>query len=324
MAIALKFPDWTKWLRIARAEQEPATLSRRHIYILPTRYGWFFAFVLLLMLIGAINYTLSLGFVLVFLLAGVGNMAMLHTWRNLAHLQVTAGKIDPVFAGDHANFDVLITDTKGRARYAIQAQFAPVGSASSQAQQEPSCVDIAANGQSHSKLSLRSQRRGWLAPERIKLFTEFPLGLFHVWAYVELKERCMIYPRPALNTLPLPSAPDEDAKGSANARSGDDDFFGHRTYQIGDSPKRVDWKASSREQGIFTKQFQGTAQTSLWLDWASTPGSDDEQRIRQLTRWVIDADNANQPYGLRIPGREFPPNIGKAHYHQCLQALALL
>jgi len=324
MAIALKLPDWTKWLRIARAEQEPATLSRRHIYILPTRYGWFFAFVLLLMLVGAINYTLSLGFVLVFLLTGVGNMAMLHTWRNLAHLQVTAGKIDPVFAGDNANFDVLITDTKGRARYAIAAQFAPVGSASSQSQQEPSFVDIPAEGQSHAKLSLRSQRRGWLAPERIKLFTEFPLGLFHVWAYVELKERCMIYPRPALNTLPLPSAPDEDAKGSANASSGDDDFFGHRTYQIGDSPKRVDWKASSREQGIFTKQFQGAAQTSLWLDWASTPGSDDEQRIRQLTRWVIDADDANQPYGLRIPGREFPPNFGKTHYHQCLQALALL
>lgn len=323
MAIAFKLPDWTKWLHIAPAEQQPTLLSRSNIYILPTRYGWFFAFVLLLMLIGAINYTLSLGFVLVFLLASTGNMAILHTWRNLAHLQVTTGKIEPVFAGEHACFDLLIADTRGRARYAIATQFSPVGSASAAMQNEPIWIDIPANGQSHAKLTLRSQRRGWLVPGRIKLYTEFPLGLFHVWAYVELKERCLVYPRPALSTVPLPSAPDEDAKGSANASSGDDDFFGHRTYQIGDSPKRVDWKASSRGQGIFTKQFQGTAQTSLWLDWASTPGSD-EQRIRQLTRWVIDADSANQPYGLRIPGRELSPNIGKAHYHQCLQALALL
>lgn len=323
MALALKLPDWTKWLRVARAEQQPAILSRRHIYILPTGYGWFFAFVLLLMLIGSINYTLSLGFVLVFLLAGIGNMAMLHTWRNLAHLQVTAGKIEPVFAGDTASFDILIADTKNRARYAIAAEFSPIGTTKS-TQNEPVHTDIAAKAYSNIKLVLPSRRRGWLKAERIKLHTEFPLGLFHAWAYVELKERCLIYPRPAVNTLPLPSAPDDEAKGSANATRGDDDFFGHRTYQIGDSPKRVDWKASSREQGIFTKQFQGMAQTSLWLDLASAPGSDEEQRIRQLARWIMDADAANQPYGLRVPGREFAPNIGPAHFHQCMQALALL
>jgi uncharacterized protein (DUF58 family) len=318
MAIALKLPDWTRWLRIARAENAPAVLSRRHIYILPTPYGWFFAFVLLLMLVGAINYTLSLGFVLVFLLAGMGNMAMLHTWRNLAHLHVTAGRIDPVFAGEEASFEVLIADTKHRARYAIAAQFDEVRS------NEPLYIDIHENSQVLVRLGLPTERRGWLTAGRIKLHTEFPLALFHVWAYVDLHTRCLVYPSPALNTLPLPSAPDQNAKGNADATSGDDDFFGHRTYQLGDSPKRVDWKASSREQGMFTKQFQGTAQSSLWLDWSTTPGNDDEQRIRQLTRWVMDADAENQPYGLRLPGREFSPNIGKAHFHQCLQALALM
>ncbi len=319
MAIALKLPDWTKWLRIARSENTPAVLSRRHIYILPTPYGWFFAFVLLLMLVGAINYTLSLGFVLVFLLAGMGNMAMLHTWRNLAHLQVAAGKIDPVFAGEEASFEILVTDTKHRARYAIAAQF------DQDKINEPVYVDIPENSQAIAKLGLPTKRRGWLTPERIKLHTEFPLALFHVWGYVDLNCRCLVYPRPAINSLPLPSAPDQNAaKSSADATSGDDDFFGHRSYQLGDSPKRVDWKASSREQGMFTKQFQGTAQSSLWLDWSTTPGSDDEQRIRQLARWVLDADAVNQPYGLRLPGREFSPDIGKTHFHQCLQALALM
>lgn len=329
MAFALKLPDWTKWLRVAHAENKPAVLSRRHIYILPSRYGWSFAFVLLLMLLGAINYTLSLGFVLVFLLAGIGNMAMLHTWRNLAHLQVVAGKIEPVFADEEAVFEIHVIDTKHRARYAIAAHFDPAKSHAGKTRNhqnriEPAYVDIAEDGQAIAKLKLTSKRRGWLVAPRIKLYTEFPLALFHAWAYVDLDFRCLIYPRPAMNTLPLPVAPDQDAKGSADAVSGDDDFFGHRTYQLGDSPKRVDWKASSREQGMFTKQFQGTAQSSLWLDWSFTPGSDDEQRIRQLARWVLDADAANLPYGLRLPNREIPPNIGKQHYHQCLQALALM
>ena len=320
MARALKLPDWTRWLRQAQTDNTPAVLSRRHIYILPTSYGWFFALILLLMLIGAINYTLSLGFVLVFLLTGMGNVAMLHTWRNLAHLQISSSRTNPVFAGDSAIFEIVIADTKNRARYAIAAQF----DAESQSIGDAAYVDVPASSQALAKLSLASSRRGWLKPGRIKLHTEFPLALFHVWAYADLNCRCLVYPRPATNALPLPCAPDRDAQGSADARAGDDDFFGHRSYQAGDSPKRIDWKASAREQGIFTKQFQDAAQSKLWLDWATTPGTDDEQRISQLTRWVMDADAINQPYGLRLPNLEFPPNIGKSHFQQCLQALALM
>ena len=75
---------------------------------------------------------------------------------------------------------------------------------------------------------------------------------------------------------------------------------------------------------MLTKQFQGEAQSSVWLDWTLTPGANAEQRIRQLTRWVIDAHTNQQSYGLRLPGQELAPNTGEAHYHQCLQTLALL
>ncbi len=320
MALVLKLPDWTRWLRTAQPGQAQAILDRRHIYILPTRAGWFFAFVLLLMLIGAINYTLSLGFVLVFLLAGMSVACMLHTWRNLAYLQATAGRIEAVFAGDNATFNIVLTDSRNRARYAIVAGFDPVPENAL----EPVGLDIPANGSANAGLAVTSNRRGWLNAGRIKLHTEFPLGLFHTWGYVDLGCRCLIYPRPAASDLPLPSAPDRDARGSADTIIGDDDFFGHRSYQTGDSPKRIDWKASAREQGIYTKQFQGTAQSTLWLDWATAPGSDDEQRISQLTRWVMDADALKQAYGLRLPGREFAPDSGPAHLQQCLQALALV
>jgi uncharacterized protein (DUF58 family) len=320
MALALKLPDWTRWLRIARAEQAHATLSRRHVYILPTRAGWFFALLLLLMLIGSINYTLSLGFVLVFLLTGMSVVGMLHTWRNLAHLQATAGRIEPVFAGDNAMFNIVLTDIRNRTRYAIIAEL----DSAPESAQEQICLDIPANGSTTAGLAVTSRRRGWLNAGRIKLYTEFPLGLFHTWGYVDLGCRCLIYPHPATNDLPLPSAPDRDAKGSADTIPGDDDFYGHRSYQPGDSPKRIDWKASAREQGVYTKQFQGTAQSTLWLDWSTTPGSDDEQRISQLTRWVMDADARNQAYGLRLPNCEFASSTGPAHFQQCLQALALM
>ena len=53
--------QWLQWLRHRHAP-EPGTivLGQRRIYILPTRQGLGFALALLVMLIGAINYNLSL------------------------------------------------------------------------------------------------------------------------------------------------------------------------------------------------------------------------------------------------------------------------
>ncbi|HEY8355209.1 MAG TPA: DUF58 domain-containing protein [Methylophilaceae bacterium] len=320
MARALKLPNWSRWLRTTRAAHADALLDRRHIYILPTRAGWFFGFVLLLMLAGSINYTLSLGFVLVFLLTGMAIVCMLHTWRNLAHLQARAGRADPVYAGETARFDIVLTDADGRTRHAVCARFDPAQDDTA----NPTCIDIPAGGSATATLSIRSRRRGWLQAGRIRLYTEFPLGLFHVWGYVELNNRCLVYPRPADSHIPFPSATDRRNQGGADTVAGDDDFFGHRSYQPGDSPRRIDWKASARKQGILTKQFQGAAQSALWFDWAATPGNDDEQRISRLTRWILDAAALDRNYGLRLPNHEFAPDSGPSHMQQCLQALALL
>ena len=306
---------WKQWLRTARANQAPAVLTRRHIYILPTRFGVVYLVMLLCMLVGSINYTLSLGFVVTFLLAGVGTMAMLHTWRNLAWLEIEAHRAEPVFAGEDAIFEIAITETRQRARHAVVAHFEG---------EETIYADIEASGETLMRLPMRSKTRGWLKPGRVIFYTEFPLSLFHVWSYVELGSRCLVYPHPLSTSAPIPTTADEGSAGTLDARSGDEDFAGHRTYQLGDSPRRVDWKASSREQGLFTKQFQGEAQSSLWLDWSLASGKDPELRIEQLTRWVVDAHAGRQSFGLRLPGEEFPPSTGEAHYRSCLQALALM
>src|SRR5689334_15764834 len=77
-------------------------LVQRRIFILPTRPGLVFAIVLLLMLTGAVNYALSLGFILTFLLASLAITGMLYTVRNIAGLRITAARTAPVFAGENA------------------------------------------------------------------------------------------------------------------------------------------------------------------------------------------------------------------------------
>src|SRR5512146_758111 len=107
-----QFPDvltalrqqFRTWLFRPKIESGTVTLNQRRIFILPTRQGLAFGGVLLLMLLGDINYNLSLGYVLTFLLATAAAMSMLYAFRNMAQLEIRAGRAEPVFSGDSAWF----------------------------------------------------------------------------------------------------------------------------------------------------------------------------------------------------------------------------
>lgn len=315
MALTLSLHDWKKLLRTARQATDAAVLDRRYVYILPTRPGLLFGLLLVGMLLGAINYSLSLGFVLTFWLGGLGVVAMLGTWRNLAHLVVAPGRTPPVFAGELAQFSYIAADRRHRARYAIGMQYG---------KELPVLGDVPADGMQEITLSLPAQRRGWLRPGRVTIFTQFPLGLFHAWGYVELDVACLVYPRPARPGTPLPPfSVEAKPQGSSHAAGGDDDFSGLRSYRSGDSLRRVDWKASAREQGLYTKEFEGKGQQVLWLTWEMTAGADIEARLSLLTRWLLDAHEAGLSWGVSLPGIKIAPASGEAHRNECLRALAL-
>ena len=301
-------------MRTARSKGGMAKLDRRHVYILPTRSGVLFALILLGMLLGAVNYSLSLGFVLTFWLGGLGVVAMLHTWRNLAHLTVTPGRIKPVHVGDAACFHFILHDHSHRLRYAVGARYGKLS---------PEFGNVPADGSTEITLTLPTTQRGWLMPGRITIFTQFPLGLFHAWGYVEPGIACLVYPRPAPPGTALPAASTMLKPQGRIMAAGDEDFSGLRSYRTGDPMNRLDWKASARSQGFYTKEFQGEGQQILWLDWETTYGPDVETRLSQLTRWVLDADANGLAYGLRLPEVQFPPASGENHRHDCLQALAL-
>jgi hypothetical protein len=92
------------WLFRPKIEQGTVTLTQRRIFIIPTKQGFMLAFVLVLMLLGDINYNLILGYVLTFLLTMMAVMSMLHEFRNLAHLEIRAGRAEAVFSGETARF----------------------------------------------------------------------------------------------------------------------------------------------------------------------------------------------------------------------------
>lgn len=310
-----RFAAWA--LRVRPPEPVPVVLSQRRVYVLPTRGGLYYAATLVVLLVGAINYNLSLGYGLVFLLAGLGVVSILHTFRNLAGISLTVGACAPVFAGETARFPLLLHNPDARARHLIRLHLPD---------QAPIMTDVPGGGSARALLPQPTTQRGWLAMPRATLETVWPLGLIRAWSYTQPALQCLVYPRPADAVPPAPSF--GDLRGGRHpSDTGDEDFAGLRRHQPSDPPHHVAWKTVARQgphAALQTKQFAGTAAQALWLDWARLPPQmDSETRLSVLTRWVLDAEAAGLAWGLRLPGEEIPQAHGPDHTHACLKALAL-
>jgi uncharacterized protein (DUF58 family) len=264
------------------------------------------------MLLGDINYNLSLGYVLTFLLATASGMSMLHAFRNMARLEIRAGHVEPVFAGEQAGFVFHFNNPGMLARHQIHLH---------DDENHHTVFDLPAQSRTEIKLAMPAIKRGWLDSGRLTLYTDFPFGLFHAWTYIHFDVRCLVYPKPA-EPQPLPLASADNGSGKQLA-TGDEDFFGLRNYVAGDALPRVAWKTLARGQNLQVKQFTAVQGRTLWLDWALLPAIAPERKLEFLARWVLDADALGLAYGLRLPDGEIQPQNNPAHRTECLRCLAL-
>ena len=210
-ALLERNPRFANWLYgFTPPERGTVVLVHRRVYIVPAQLGWYFVLTLLILLIGSINYTLSLGFGLTFLLGGMALAGMVHTARNLARMAVSAGRAEPVFAGETAQFRLYLEARAGFDRPSILARHVR-----SRAQM---VLDVPAAGLAEVVLGVPAEKRGWLPIGRVMLETRFPLGIFRAWSYIEPDARCLVYARPERSALPVPSA--EGAKGTLRSGRG--------------------------------------------------------------------------------------------------------
>ena len=293
----------------------PVVLGQRRILVVPTRAGWLFGLMLCIMLAVAINYNLSLGHALVFLLAGLGLVAIGHTFRNLLHLRLTPGRPEPVFAGETARFPVFVENTRNQHRHAVDLAFG--------ANTLFRLDEIPAGEQVLALIPCPAPRRGRLDPGPITVATRFPLGLFRARSRMRPPLSCVVYPKPLAS--PLPRRVAAFRGGAQPGTGGQEDFAGLRERQANESLCQVAWKAVARDaegRPLLVKQFDGGTTEDLWLDWTLTPANDTESRLSLLAGWIVAAERDHLRYGLRLAGREIRPGQGPAHRHACLEALA--
>ncbi|MCM8919935.1 MAG: DUF58 domain-containing protein [Candidatus Thiodiazotropha sp.] len=306
-----------QWLSYFRRHAKPDSrggvrVMPRSIYILPTRQGLLLAFMLILMLVGSINYGSNLGYLMTFLLGGIWLNAILHTWRNLLGLTLSPVGAASVFAGQTADFTLRVSNASTLDHFGISLKCK---------KQVGDSVDIPASEEALLHLPIKTKRRGELTLPEIILNTTYPLGLFYAWTYARLDLSCLVYPKPASRGEP-PSLPVYSRSDAGDRGVGADDFIGLRNFRPGDSPRHIDWKAHARERGLLSKQFGGDRTEQVKLDWDLLTEQAPEQRLSLLCRFILQAEEREQSYSLRIPGQKIADGAGQLHMQNCLSLLA--
>ena len=293
-------------------------LGQRNIYILPTKAGFTFVGTLLVMLLAAINYQLNLGYALTFLLAGAGVVSMHMTHGNLRGLTLHLRPLASGFAGEPVLLEVVV-DNPGRERHGLALRFEDRGAFG----KGTAWCDAAAGGQAQVHLSFVPPRRGWHAAPALVLETLFPFGLFRAWTVWRPAGRALAWPRAEQPVPPLPLAASTAGDERSRHRSSGSELDGVRPWRRGDTMRQVVWKKVARSGELVSRETAGTASRALWLDWHETGAADTELRLSRLAAWLLLADREGLDCGLRMPGRELPPQHGDAHRRQTLDLLAL-
>lgn len=298
------------------------------IYVLPTRFGGAFVLVGLLTLLGCINYLLSLGYALTFLLLSVWVVCAVHASRALGGVNAELELPERAFAGSPFRI--------GTSLHLPETSRPPTGVRLGAALIWLEAPDVQAQGEQLSgSLTLPPLERGPQRLPTLRLEAHDPLGLWRSSVYLEtgldgsaLPTQLLIYPAPEQNAPPPPTAPAQGAAAENLRAAGDEEPYGLREYRPGDATRRIAWKQSARAHTLLTRLHDAPAAASLALDWQAAAvvsgavAGGTEARLSRLCAWVLEAERRGVAFSLTLPGARLERESGEMQVRRALELLA--
>lgn len=306
-----RFSDWLD-RRIPSSGE--ITLNQRRIFIFPSKAGVAFLCLIVGLLLGGINYENNMLFSFAFLMLGLFLVTILHTYSNLSGLTIRSAAAQPTFAGEHAEFELILSRSGQRPYEGISLRWNGA---------DPVTANLTSGTQKRVSIFVPAPTRGVLKVGRLLVETHYPLGLIRAWTWLDFKAKCLVYPRPEQSRAELVSVAEAQQDGNYLQQHGSDDFAGFKDYIAGDSLKQVAWRNVAKGLPLMSKHYQSQADHQIWIDWDQFDGDDDELRLSRMCYLILYADQHALEYGVRLPGLEFKPALGGMHKLQTLQALAL-
>ena len=306
-----------------KASRIPLKIDGRHVFILPTRLGFYVMTAIFILLVGAMNYNSNMTFLVTFLSVSILLLWMIETYIGLKGLTILGWYSPPVFAGESAgvrlnlrpNEGGLLSSSQGKGQ--LKCRF--LGSSGT----------VAGEGLSPT-ISLETQERGYLTPGPLLIEYLHPSALFRAWSCPNPGIRILVFPAP-LSYVPRRAterAPRKEIRVDERPfeKEPNHELSGIRPFVNGDPTRLIHWKRSFLGSGLQVKTLEEegcTPQQYVRLSWWDLDGAGPEERLSRLTGGVLWCEENGVPYSLDLPGTHIETGLGEVHKMKALRTLAL-
>ena len=288
---------WSKslsaWMLRRLPRESGLTLAQSRIYLLPTGFGWMLIVVAMAVWIGALNYAVSLAYVLAFWIVALLMVSVLMAYRQLSGLHISGVEPEGVFAGEMAAFPVQLVWPAGEVRYLRLALSDGVAVA-------PDSAGLAC-------LPYRAGGRGQRLIPPVRVYSEAPLGLIRAFAYVRLLSRLDVYPNPVKDELAVALLSSTGEVEELIAQTGGEDYSHLSDWSPAMGSRRIAWSAYARSGKLMARQFDRLEPRGGMglLAWDRYPSSmDTESRLSRLCWQLQQQARLQRSVVLRLPGQE--------------------
>jgi len=301
------------WLDRRVPPAQAIRLTHRNIFIVPTRQGFGFVLILLLVLIAGINYQNALAHALAFLMLGLFLVAMLQTYRNLAGLVLSQTVPIEGFVGQKISVAFQVQSDVGRVYDGLFFYWPNLPVAQG--------FGVDHNGTTIFRQSIPAHR-GWYEPGRLRLETVYPFGLFRAWSWLDFDCKILSYPKPVPCEGRV-SQEDSELKAGRRSSLGADDVKALRDFQDGDDQRHIHWRASAKLDRLTVKSYESQQSSSQWLRLAALEALPMADRLGGLAYLIEAASKRGDAFGLDLYGQQLPVASGPGQERKALKRLAL-
>lgn len=317
-----------QWLSKRVPSNATHSLSNRNIFIMPTKFGFaYLVFIIVIFLLGT-NYQNNTILLLSYLLASLFITVMMHSFYNFSQLTFSSAAQQQCFAKQQMSYPIHITASKKH--FDVNIHFVAKNDALSKVR-----IEQCESGESQVSIAYLANKRGVYNLGRVKVYSEYPLGLFITWALLDFSHQLVVYPqakklKSVNNFLAGLDDTSDNAQSQHLSEQGTDDFAELKNYVVGESQAKVAWKQLARGQGKLSKHYQSHQSSLLWLKLSDMPSTDLETKLSYLCFLIVDISQSNREFGLLLDTAstsgqsltKIDPSSGYQHQQNCLIALA--
>jgi len=286
-------------------------------YLIPTSAGVYFLFTNVMILFIGLVYNNNSILLIGFILFTIFLISMIYTHFNLSGIVVDNCEFISGFVGEHQGLKYTIDNQVNAKRHALNL-------ALGKGFEIPKIFmrEVAEKQYQKSEKTFSLLKRGKYNFLKIKVFTTYPFGLFYAWVIFDTDITGYVYPElkgQNLHEKLKTSLREVDVTGQKDDLG---EFREHKKYSVGESLKKIDWKIYAKRDSLMSKVYAENEIFTWTFSYASLMHLDEEEKISQLTKWVVECFALNQRWQLKLPGFSPVINRGDDFYFSCLQALA--